>query len=354
LMVLQINDRIRTRKLEFFTTFHVHLKYDAIASDFKFDYIFNPDNIELKEMSCVAHYHVCYIEHEGKRLLTGYVLSNNFKDSAEANPASLAGYSLTGFLEDCQIIPTQSAPLQSDKLSLREIAEKFIRPFNLSIVIDPVVATAMEEKFDETTAKEKQSIKSYLSELAAQKNIVLSHDELGRLVFTRPSSKRTPVFNFENNIPGVSMELIFNGQGMHSDIIAFQQQDPDEEIPESEFSIKNPYVPFVYRPRSVVQTSGDANDTSNAARNALSIELKGLQLIIDTDRWDVDGVVWKPGMLITAINPRVYLYKKSTWFISDVEFIKTPEKTTCKLTCVIPEVFTGEIPKYLFSGINLH
>lgn len=375
-MVLEINDRIRVRRLEFFQNFEVQLKYDSIGSAFRFDYLFDPDNIEHKEMSCVGHYHIVQLRHAGKLLMTGFALNNHFDDSPQKKLSRITGYSLPGVLQDCEIPfgepsswldSTKSyakriinkiwpGTLQSDGLSLQEIAEKIIAPFELQMVVDSTVAADMLKPYEETTAKEKQSAKSYLCELAAQKNIIVTDDEFGRIVFTRPKPNRTPVFHFERNIPGTSMSLDFNGAGMHSSIKVYQQQDVDEEIPASENKIDNPYVPFVFRPHVVTQNSGEADDTLNAARNILSKELKNLVLTIETDRWGVrsDGKLLRPGDIITVKNPNVYLYNKSEWFIEEVHLKGSPSETTATIKCVPPEVYNGQTPKYLFSGINLH
>jgi prophage tail gpP-like protein len=352
---LRINDRIRNRKVDFFNNFQVSLRYDAISSTFAFGFFFNPDNIEHKEMSCIGHYHLATVEHNGELLVSGYILSEAFNSASRKQLTHFSGYSLTGPLEDCEI-PTSLYPLQSDGLTLREIAQKLIQPFGLQMVVDSSVSSKMDQAYEKTTARESQTIKSYLQELCSQKNIILSHDERGRLLFTSAKTNQKPILNFDvinGGIPFTNMSLQFNGQGMHSDITVIKQADKDGGNA-GESTVSNPYVPFVYRPRVIVQNSGDDIDTEQAAKNARAAELKNLKLTITTDRWLLNDKVIRPNNLITVVNPEVYLYQKSTWFIEQIDLVGDQEKTVATLTCCLPEVYNLQEPKYLFEGINLH
>lgn len=351
-MILRINDRIRTRKVEFFNGFNVSLRYDSIASAFSFNFFFNPDNLEHKEMTCVGHYHIATVEHNDELLLTGYVLSEKFVDSSVKTLSAFGGYSLPGALEDCEI-PPSLYPLQSDGLTLKEIAEKLIKPFGLKMVIDPSVTSRMNSVYEKTTAGAGQNIKAYLTELAAQKNIIISHNEKGNLLFTEAKTKQKPILNFDGGIPFTKMELSFNGQAMHSEISVVKQAGKDGGNA-GQSTVKNPYVPYVFRPKVVIQSSGDDIDTELAAKNIRAAELKNLKLIIATDRWEVDGKVIKPNNLISVINKEVYLYKKTDWFIEQVDLSGDNTKTTATLTCVLPEVYNGKEPNYIFKGINTH
>lgn len=353
-MELYINDRIRTRKLALFNEFSLSLRFDTVASAFSFSAYFNPDNIEHREMMCIGHDHIAIVKHNGETLLTGYVMNQKFSDSATKSLVSFSGYSLTGFLEDCQIDPS-SYPLQNDGLTLREIVSRLIKPFGLKMIVHSSVNSRMDEVFAETTAEATETVKDYITKQAAQKGIITTHNEAGNLVFLLADTTRQPIIHYQKDggTPFTSMELDFNGQSMHSDITVVQQAN-DEGENAGESSISNPYVPYVHRPKVMTQTSGTDVDTDKAARMALSSELKGLKLSIKTDRWEIDGKVLKPNNMITVVNPRVYLYKKSRWFVEQVDLIGNQNSATATLTCALPEVYNDKIPQYMFKGINEH
>lgn len=361
-MLLKINDRIKNRQVEFFNNFSLNLKYDSVGSAFGFSFYFEPENKEHKELMCIGHYHTCTVEHNNELLLSGIILSQAFQSSTVRKMVSLGGYSLPGVLED-STIPVSTYPLQHDGLSLKQIAEKLIRPFGLTMKIDNSVASKMNAVFDISTAKETQTVKSYLTELATQKNIIISHNEKGELLFTSANTNQTtPLLEFDfsaGTIPGTEMDLNFNGQAMHSHITVQKQANVDADSGDAgnaaEATVRNPYViNSVFRPLVVSQSSGKDTDTEQAAKNIRAAELKNLKLVIKTDRWEVNGKIIKPNNYLTVINPEVYLYKKTTWFIEEIAFSGDEKQTTAVLTCCLPSVYNGEEPKYLFAGINLH
>lgn len=379
-MILVVYDRIKNRRVRFFDKFSVSMRYDSVASTFRFDFLFNPDDPEQKDLACVSHYHICYLEHNGERILTGYFLNQDFIDAPEPELTSIEGYSLPGVLEDVQIYPnTESAlgrnimltplpaadlikaggyPLQSDGLSLRQIAQKFIAPYGIKMIVSKSVFTEMDLTYDETSAKGTQSIKAHLSELASQRNIVITHNEYGDLIFTRPSASQRPIYHFNRSsaYPAhTRMQLSFDGRGMHSHIKSFQQQDMEEDVATVEGETINPYVPFVFRPRVAIQSSGDANNTQDVAKNILAQELRGMKLKISIKDWTVVGKIIRPGDIISVTNRFVYLYEKSDWFVESVTLEGDSQKFSATLECVVPECYNGVYPpKYLFKGINLH
>jgi prophage tail gpP-like protein len=356
-MELRINDRIRTRKLEHFNQYKLDLAYNSFASSFAFNGYYNPKNKEHVDLYCIGHYHIAYLQHNGELILTGNVVSESFSDEPQKQMAKFSGYSLPGILEDCQI-PPSLYPLQSDGLTLREIASKLIKPFGIGMAVDSSVSEAMDEPYEKTTAEPTQSIQEYLTELATQKNIVVSHTSKGNILFTKAQTNRTPILQFDStrgdSIPFDKMELMYDGRGMHSHIHVIKQASKDGgNAGESE--ILNPYVPFIYRPTVIIQSSGTDIDTDKVARMALAAELKNLKLVITTDRWELeDGKIIKPNNIITVVNPEIYLFKKSKWFIESISFVGDEKKTTATLTCVLPEVYDNRIPQYMFRGINLH
>ncbi len=340
--------RVKNRKYDFFNGVTVNLKYDSIASTFSFNAYFNPENNDQRELLHVAHYHTVKIEHENELLITGPILSSTFRSAKKKQLTGIAGYSLPGVLDDCNV-PISLYPLQSDGLSLREITQKLIVPFNLEMVIDSSVSSLMNKVYSNSTADEKQTIKQYLTELASQRNIILSHTDDGKLLFTKAQTNKRPIIEIEpGGQPFTSMELAFNGQGMHSTITVQKQADSDSGSA-GQSEITNPFVPFTFRPKVISQSSGDDNDTSQAARNALSVELKNLKLTVVLDKWTIDNKIIRPNNIISVINPDVYLYTKTNWFIESVTLTGDNKSRIATLKCVLPPVYDQSTPINIFE-----
>lgn len=355
-LTLDIYDRIRNRRLQFFNGFNLTLGYDRLAGTFKFDYYFDPDNPEHKELSCIGHYHQATVRYNDQVLLTGTILSINMPSGPVKQLVPISGYSLPGVFEDCNIPPDMN--LQSDSLSLRNIAQQLCKRFGLTMQVDAAVSKDMDTVFDTTKAGDTQTIKGFLTELAVQKNIVLSHTPQGAVLFTRANTTQAPVLSINTangSLPGTSINLSFNGQAMHSHITVMKQADVEAGNMEP-VTIRNPYVypAAVYRPKVIVQSSGTDVDSNLVAKQALAAELKNLQLTVTTDRWLVNNRLLTPNSIIEVTSPENYLYNTTRWFVEEVSYTGTAEKTTATLKCVLPEVYNGQTPQYLFKGINLH
>ncbi len=351
-MNLKLNHRLGVENVEFFNNFSFNLKYDSIASNFGFDFYFDPNNRVHAEMACVSHFHEAILEHNGETLITGFLLSQNFNLSSVKELCQFAGYAKPGVLEDCQIAP-RSYPLQNDGLSIAQIARKLIAPFRLKMIIDASVSKEMNASIPKTTANATQTIKSYLTDLCTQRNIIMTHNEKGALVFTKANTTGTPLFTVTDGMIGTKMTMSFAGQGIHSHITVIKQADGNGGNI-GEYTIRNPYCPvaYVYRPKVVIMDSGDDITIQEAAKNELAAELKNITLTIETDRWEMNGKIIRPNNIIKAKNRELFLYKETTWFIENISFTGNQKEMTAKITCVPPEVYNGKIPKNIFVEIH--
>lgn len=346
-MNLKINHRLGVVDVTYFSSFQVSLKYDSLASTFSFNFMYAEKNKLHAEMACVSHYHEAILEHEGETLITGYLLSQAFNVGSKAELAQFAGYSKSGVLEDCDI-PHTIYPLQSDGLTLRQIAQKILTAFKLKMTVDASVASEMDKVIPVTTSKDSQNAKSYLTEICTQRKIIMTHDEKGNVVFIRAKADVIPEFHVEDGQIGTTISMIFNGQGLHSDITVMKESDIDGGNA-GEYTLENPYVPIVTRPRVITQSSGEDTSVQETAMNALAAELKdAIVLKIETDRWKVKNKIIRPGIVISVFSPKNYIYKKTNFFVESVDYKGDSKLMTATMNCVIPEVYNGKMPKNIF------
>jgi len=341
-MILKVNNR----KISFFNEVNVSLKYDSVLSTFSFVFQFNPDNEDHKAICRPCSYQACTIENEGELLLTGVILSQRFIDSATPNMVAISGYSKTGVLEDCQI-PQSCYPLQSDNINLKQIAEKILKEFDIKLVVDPSVSSEVSKTYKNSSGGSTQSVKAYLSELAAQRNIILTHNAAGDLVMTSAKATQASVYDFEKGTKGIVYELTASGQKMHSSITV--QKQHTKKVAGATEDFTNPLVKG-NRPRVMHQTSGDDLNTKLAARNAVGDELSAVVLNIEIEGWTLPKTIVRPNNIITVVNKNIFLYQRSKWFIQEVNYIKNEKATTANLNCVMPEVYNGQTPKNIFES----
>lgn len=346
-MNLKINHRLGVVDVTYFSNFQVTMKYDSLASTFSFNFLYEEKSRLHAEMACVSHFHEAILEHNGETLITGYLLSQAFNHGSKQELSQFAGYSKSGALEDCDI-PISIFPLQSDGLTLRQIAKKIIDAFKLKMTVDPSVAADMDKVIPVTSSKDSQNAKSYLTEMCTQRKIIMTHDEKGNVVFTRAKTDVIPAFHVEDGQIGTEIKMVFSGQGLHSDITVLKESDIDGGNA-GEYTLENPYVPIVTRPRVLTQTSGTDTSVQETAMNALAAELKdAISLKIETDRWQVNNKIIRPGIVISVYSPKNYIYKKTNFFVESVDYKGDSKLMTTTLNCVIPEVYNGKMPKNIF------
>lgn len=354
-MNLIIDHRTGSVNVDKFDGFELVLMYDSFASTFSTNFYFNPDNRDHAELACVTHFHDAIFQDEGEILLTGRILTQTFNKDAKPKLAQLAGYSFPGVFEDCQI-PVDLYPLQSDNLTAAQIIRRIANRFKVTVVIDSSVSGLMNQIIEKSTANATQTIKSYFTEICKQLNIIITHNELGHLVFTRVNKNLKPLFHVGDGAGELdtSISLVFNGQGLHSPITVMKQANVDGGNA-SQFSINNPYVvPSVFRPKTVIQTSGTDNTVQQAAKNVLAAELMNIGINVSLDRWRVNGKIVRPGNFITILSKENFIYKKVEIFIRKVILTGDSKKQIAKLECVPKEAVTGETPVNIFVQPHLN
>jgi prophage tail gpP-like protein len=337
--------KVGNKKIEKFNSIDITLKFDSVASIFSFSFYYDKTN-----PNPIAPYKRCTIEDDGEVLITGTILSPVYQDGSVKSLTSISGYSVPGVLEDCEI-PVKLYPLQSDGKSLKEITQALIKPFGIGLVIDQgknftEIIDAANKAIVTSTAEASQTIKAYLATIASQNNIIIGHTAGGSLRFTRAYASGKSKYSFKAGQPNVSIDVVFSGQPMHSEITVVKQADVDGGNA-GEATVKNPYV-TTYRPKVIVQTSGTDVTSIDAAKNALANELKNIQVIVTIGglyKWRYSGNKIRPNNLIDILAPECKIDKKTQFFVEQVQLTEDASGAqTAILTCVVPEVHNGQTP----------
>jgi len=337
-----------------FNKIRINLKFDSIGSTFSFNAIFDHTNSVHLKLFRPFTYKRCQIRSSrGEVLITGTILNTTFESQAKPVLANISGYSRPGVLEDCPI-PTSLYPLQFDGLSLADITRKLIKPFGIGLVIDGTAIEDANTAFEVQEASESETVKGFLSKLANQKNIILSHNSVGSLVLTKGRTFGKPIATFSTTDGTATKIRIANsGQTMHSSITVQKQADLlDFGGNAGENSVNNPFV-GIFRPTVKTQNSGDDNQTAKAAKNALGSELKnGIRLSIETDRleWLLAGKLEtiKPNNVISVLAPECFIFKKTDFFIDSVTLNIDEKQETAVIQAVLPAVYNGTVPNNFY------
>lgn len=338
-MKIKINDKYYV----FFNDFALSSSLDSVASSFSFTARFDPKSDENRDLFRPLSFHkVEFFNNANQLFFTGTIVSHKFDSKMDSDLVQLSGYSLPGILEDCTV-PYSAYPLESSSSSLKEITQKILKNFNLTLRIDNSVSKEANMPYKKSVAKPEGSIKDYISKLAAQRNIIVSHDRHGRLLFFRPDANAKPV-QFYNKSNTTAMSLDVNGQGMHSELTILRQpagKDGGNATPVD--TLKNNMVKK-FRPTVQLMTEGEETDTKAAVQNYLADELKNIKVSININRWD--GMF--TGDIIEIENDELYINKRTRFMVESTTINENSDGRTMSISAVLPESFIGTTPKNIF------
>lgn len=334
--------KINNQFYNFFDDITINYKLDSVASTFSFNARFNPNNEEHKKIFRPLSYNKVQIfDNDNNLKFTGTSLNTSLNSSEVQELQNISGYSKSGILEDCTI-PRASYPLERLNISLYDIAWSMVGYFDLKFIVDDSVKKEMDLIYPKTVAGPEETVKEFLSKLASQRNILLSHNIKGNLLFYKPNTKAKSKFFF-NDQKGITMSLSVNGQAMHSKISVIRQPSKDNQSLSPVDTVNNNLVGLN---RTIVKTlsSGTETDTKKAADNILADQLKNISVNVSIDRHiDVNC-----GDIVEVLNPEIFLYKKTRFMVSEITVNENNSSQSMTFNLVLPETFTGEIPKNIF------
>jgi len=328
---------INNKDYKYFSDYNITLKYDSIANIFGFSAKRDILNYFLEYPECKIY------DDNNELLITGTILAPNLKESPNPEFIKITGYGIAGILEDCNI-PISLYPLQFDNLSLLQITEKLLKPFNLAYNFNSNVLSDLNKKYDKVIIDPGTSIKQLLNNLASQRNIFMTSNNFGELYYNRyEPSKYLPAAYFEENKPGImELNLNINSQLLHSEITILKEASKDN--PDAgEYTILNPYL-TKFRPVIKILNSGDIFDVKKAARNALSQELSNIKITFKTSKFV------EPGRTISLLAPSIKINKITELFVEQTDIsgsVNTIDNYI--LTCVLPEIYTENEFKNIFQ-----
>lgn len=357
--------KINGKYYDFFNDVTIQTSLAAVASTFSFTAKYDPVNPVHKELfRPLTYFPVIFYDDDDDRLLaTCTLIQHRFNSEAAPNLTLFSGYSHGGVIEDCQI-PPKAYPLESNNRTLNEIATRLLNLFNIKLIIYDSAIKECNQVIEKSVAKPEETIKDYLCKIAAQKNVIISHDIHGNIIMFRPDVTALPKLYLtqENTL---TMGNDVNGQGLHSDLTSIRQpakgdgnnpftndyEDlPDFDSNPSSFKIssidtvKNPLV-GTFRPSVDVLSSGTFYDTITAAKNRRAAELQNIKIPFSLNYWPKVSV----GDVVEVMNPEIYINNRTRMIIESTSINESGDSKTMSGVLVLPETFNGNDPKNIFA-----
>jgi prophage tail gpP-like protein len=318
---------------------------------------FDPDNADHRETFRPYTYKPVTVLLGGEPYMVGTMVVPTPVESAEGCAVSVSCYGAAAVIEDSTPRAAQF-PLEFKNLTLRQIAEKLVEPFGLTVSIDsnlpsiPGAPGPDGAAFPKVTLAPEDRIQEFLVKLAKQRGLILTSSASGGVLFKKSaSSVGVPVALLEGGKqPVVKVLPNYSPQDYFSEITCVAKTKRGKvgaPYTESNFFLQGSGV---VRPNVIELDDTDPGDIV-AATQARMGRMFGNAVSYDVDvaTWfDQSGNVWKADTLVMLLAPRVMVYAPTLCLVRKVTLKQAEDKTkTASLNLVLPGAFSGEIPEAL-------
>lgn len=280
----------------------------------------------------------------GDPVFTGVMVAVNPVIETEQKTITVSCYSLPGVLNDCNPPASSAESLEFNNLKLTDIARALCEPFGINAkFIDDSGAT-----FELVACEADKTIFSFLSDLAKQRNLIITDDERGNLVFHKSIARGNPVARFTSGDNGPLMITpAFNPQEYYSHVTGMQDVSIGDSG--SQYTVKNTKLNGIIRPLTFTipdTATADIKTTVNAKIGRMFGNMVSYSVRIPSWR-DPGGGLWKPNTSITLFAPDAMIYRDYDFIIRSIVFERDTSTKTATLNLVMPGSFSGEIPEFL-------
>ena len=329
-------------RFRFWTDATFTVSIDGISS-VQFLAPFDPNDAAQREKFRPFSYSDVVVTIGGSQAFKGTMIGTDPDVSPSRSVIAITAYAKAGVLNDCTM-PASAYPIEFDNTTLKDIAIKLTQPFGVPVTFDADPGPA----FERVALQPGQIIFTFLAELAKQRNLVISTDERGGLVFKQSIGSGLPVANLEDNAPPVvSVRSRFEQQRYFSDITGIEPVILG--FKGSQFTVKNSLLKGRLRPHTFTVNDVEGGVTQ-AAVEAKAGRMFGSMVVylLEVNTWrDPSGKLWAPNTIIKLFAPNSMIYSAYDFLIREVKFFRTSSDKLAALTLVFPGSYEGKIPEAL-------
>lgn len=278
----------------------------------------------------------------GEPLFKGTMISV-IPSLGDSKTIQVSAYSTPGVLNDCTA-PASAYPLEYNNQNLQAITNAVIKPFGISAVFEAEPGAV----FERVAINPGQKLLDFLSDLARQRNLVISSTERGALLFRKSIESGIPVAKLrQGESPVVSVSPTFNPQDYYSHVTGIEPIVVG--LAGDVFTVKNGKLTNLLRPftfQAQDSESGTLKEAVEAKAGRMFGNMVSYKVALNTWR-DPAGDLWQPNTLVNLQSNNAMIYEPYNLVIRSVEFSRDENSQTATLDLVIPGSFSGKIPEVL-------
>jgi prophage tail gpP-like protein/phage tail protein X len=300
-----------------------------------------------------------------QHLFNGTMIDILPRVNSESSVLTVSAYSEPGVLADCTVSSTQftEGSLQFDNMRLDAIAQNLCEPFGISVIVD----TDVGAPFEELGIRQDQRVFDFLTKLAKQRGVIMTNDASGALRIWRPQGESTidPTIvddqvvraSLNEGDPTVtSVTPSFKPQSYYSHITAVTQPwfelGTIFKLGGDQSTVVNERQPAPLRPHCYIIPESQNADSNQAARAKMGrMFANSVSYSVEVIGWrDSNGKLWQPNRLVKLYAPSAMVYEPYEFLVRGAVLRRSHDQETTVLDLVIPESYTGNIPKGLPWG----
>ena len=285
----------------------------------------------------------------GELVFTGTLITVKPTASAKGVAVAAGAYSLPGVLVDCCAPASmfadngeQGDSLEFENADLRSIAKNLLTPFGLTAVFIAPPGKA----FEVLSMQAGEEVMPFLAKLAKQRNLVITSNAKGQVVFWQSNPGGDPVARFVEGVAGPmsTIDADFKTQSYFSHLTGISRTEVGSDG--GQYTAKNSRLPGVLRPFTFEATEAEGESIVTATKAKLGRMFgDAIAYSVELDTWrDSRGKLWAPNTTVIVEAPSVMIYKPYELLIRDVTFKRDSNGAGATLTLVLPASYSGEIP----------
>jgi prophage tail gpP-like protein len=270
----------------------------------------------------------------------GTALDPDITVTEDDRSISHTSYSKPGVLQD-NTMPPESFPLEWTNAPFSKIAEDVCGAFDLEVEIDPQL-----EKFKRASLKPEDKPWDFLVELAKQRDALVASTRSGAVSIFRPADSLDPVAILVEGEPALSSIVPkFNAREYHSDVTCTAGRKLGRRGGKA--TAQNTLYSGSRRPLIQCVDKSDRGDlvgASTAALGRVFAGAAGWRCVVPS--WLTDsGSLWAAGQFVRVKATSCYIRREFDFRIRAVNLMMEPDAWWAELDIVLPESFTGTVPK---------
>ena len=336
----EVSLSVGSKRFRFWTSVTISLSMDTLDA-IEFGAPFEVNNAKFRETFRPLSFQDLVVTVGGRLLFTGKMLTPKPTTTPESRVVSVTGYSKPGVLNDCTL-PASAFPLEFNGQGLKEIAATVAAPFGLSVKF----AADQGAIFERVAVEPGKKVFQFLTDLARQRNLVISSTFAGALLFQQSVRPGSPVARLEEGVsPLISVTPQYKEQEYYSHITGLLPTTLGKNG--SQFTVSNPRLSSTIRPFTfTVDDTLGADAKSAVEAKAGRMFANAVSYSIAVVGWrDPQGALWRPNTTLKLLAPGAMIYNEYEFIIRSVSLTRVENSESATMELVLPGSFEGKVPE---------